>query len=185
MLFGVDMKYFRRIRPKLAQSKTEESRSGWTAHNSCWHWRPEHVMRGHITGGVTSKHCFILRGHKPEMLWTTALSHAVNISTHFVQSQAGPSCQRWRFPGLKCWLWGKMLEGYLTEDTAGWLIRDNLGFLASTGNFLQLSTVERGMGLTHMHASARTRYSISGPSGFLQLWHQLVLRAWQHTCNPL
>lgn len=92
-------------------------------------------------------------------------------------------CQRWRFPGLKCWLWGKMLGGYLTEDTAGWLIRDNLGFLASTRDFLQLSTVRRGTGLTHIHASARTHFSYSGPSGFLKLWHQLLPRPRQQPCN--
>lgn len=50
-----------------------------------------------------------------------------------------------------------MMECYLTEDTAGWLIRDNLGFLASTRNFLQLSTIRRG--LTHMHASNHTHDS--------------------------
>lgn len=53
-----------------------------------------------------------------------------------------------------------MMECYLTEDTAGWLIRDNLGFLASTRNFLQLSTI-RG-GLTHMHASSHI-HKIANP----------------------
>lgn len=75
------------------------------------------------------------------------------------ETQAGLCSQRWWFPGLKCWLWGKNTEN-VSEDTAGWVIGENLGFLALNGNFLLLNTVTSEAGLTFMQALTHNKAAL-------------------------
>lgn len=86
----------------------------------------------------------VFHRHSKNLIWSIhfgsiAPNHAVNISTDFVRVCPWLDCSARGKVLLKCWLcsFGVMMEGYLNEDTAGWLIKDNLGFLAITTCFLQ------------------------------------------------